>query len=192
MFQELNLRLISNGPMLMHNGQSADPTNPYARAMREITLKRTNKTELDEVKLSKLKFMAGLYFDETGPYLPAQNVFRSLIEAGAMTRAGKKIERGVQIVQLKALLEYDGPRDIEGLWGDGNSKYVDRRMVAVNRVRIPAVRPIFPEWAAEFTAIVDQEVLSLAEFEAFARRAGQSIGVGDFRRFYGRFTVEIS
>ena len=193
MFHEITINLTSNGAMLMHNARSADPTDEYARAMRAITAKKTNKTEADEIELSRLKFAAGLYWrEETGPYLPSANLFRCLIESASMTRSGKKVERGVQITHPEARLEYDGPRDVDGLWGDGTTRWVDRRLAAVNRVRIPVVRPIFPEWAASFTMLVDDEVINLDEFAALAERAGRSIGIGDFRRFYGRFTVEIS
>ena len=189
----ITLSMVGTAPLIMHNAQTADPLNHYAKAIKEITSKKTNKTEADEMELARIKFLAGLYFDDaTGPYLPAANVFRCLIEAGAMTRDGKKIERGVNFTSDRSVLEYDGPRDLETLWGDGSTKYVDRRLAAVNRVRIPVTRPIFPEWAASFEIMVDDEVLDLSSFEDIAGKAGRAVGVGDYRRFYGKFSVEIS
>lgn len=187
------LTMTGTAPLIQHNARTADPLDPYARLIKEITAKRTNKTDADEVEISRLKFVAGLYFDErTGPYLPAANIFRCLIEAGAMTRDGKKIERGVNFTSDRATLEYDGPRDLEGLWGDGKSRFVDRRLAAVNRVRIPVTRPIFPEWSASFEVDTDDEIINPDHFAAIAEKAGRSVGVGDYRRFYGRFAVQIA
>jgi len=187
------ITMTGTAPLIMHNAQTADPLNPYARAIKEITAKRTNKTDADELEISRLKFIAGLYYDDRdGPYLPAANIFRCLIEAGSMTRDGKKVERGVVFLADRARLEYDGPRDLESLWGDGATKYVDRRLAAVNRVRIPVTRPIFPEWACAFEVLVDDEVLNESAFVSLAQKAGRAVGVGDYRRFYGRFSVEIN
>lgn len=187
------ITMTGTAPLIMHNAQTADPLNPYARAIKELTAKRTNKTDADEFEISRLKFFAGLYYSEAdGPYLPAANIFRCLIEAGTMTRDGKKVERGVVFMAERARLEYDGPRDRESLWGDGTTKFVDRRLAAVNRVRIPVTRPIFPEWGCSFEVMVDDEVLNSGQFESLIRKAGRSVGVGDYRRFYGKFSVEIS
>lgn len=186
------LNMTGTSPLIMHNAQTADPLNQYAKAIKELTAKRTNKTEADELEISRLKFIAGLYYDQEGPYLPAANVFRCLIEAGSMTRSGKKVERGVVFLSDRSRLEYDGPRDSASLWGAGTSRFVDRRLAAVNRVRIPVTRPIFVDWAASFEVIVDDEVMNPSEFADLAAKAGRMVGVGDFRRFYGRFAVEIN
>lgn len=189
----MQFTMIGTGALIMHNAQTADPLNPFAKEIKKITDKRKNKTDADELELSRLKFAAGLYFDpEIGPYLPAANVLRCLIEAGSMTREGKKVERSVIFAQDRAPLEYDGPRTNDGLWGEGQTKYVDRRLAAVNRVRIPVTRPIFPEWAVTFEITVDDQVLNPDQFADIAEKAGKFIGVGDYRRFYGRFRVELT
>lgn len=178
-------------PLLMNNVQSADPRNEFARAIKEITSKR-KKTDADLDELYRLKFMASLYYDDTvGPYLPAPNLFRALIEAGTITRSGKKVERGVVFLSRFAPLEYDGKRDIASLWGDGATRFVDRRMVTVNRKKVVGVRAIFPDWSAAFPIEVDDSIIDPAEFLEIAACAGK-IGVGDYRRFYGKFTVEVT
>jgi hypothetical protein len=186
------LTMTGTAPLIMHNVQTADPLNYWSKEIAKLTSKRKNKTDADEAEIGRLKFAAGLYYDEqTGPYLPAANVFRCLIEAGAMTREGKKIERGVIFLGDRASLIYDGPRDIDTLWGDGTTRFVDRRIVAVQRQRIVATRPIFPVWAAEFQLEIDEEVINPESFADIATKAGR-IGVGDFRRFYGKFEAKVS
>jgi|SRR5882724_976275 len=184
------MTLTGTAPLIMHNVQTADPLNHWSKQIKKLTDKKTNKTDADQAEIGRLKFAAGLYYDaQIGPYLPAANLFRCLIEAGAMTRDGKKIERGVIFLSDRAPLEYNGPRDIDALWGDGTTKFVDRRVVAVARQRVVATRPIFPEWECGFEIEVDPEVLNPEAFVDIATKAGRSVGVGDYRRFYGKFAL---
>lgn len=185
------LHMTGTAPLIMHNSQLADPDNTYALKIQKITDKKKNMTPSDRAEVARLKFLGGLYYDdEIGPYLPAENVFRSLIKAGTTTRQGGKVEMAVEFFDTRAPLEYDGPRDSGELFGDGYTVYVDRRLVGVNRVKIPAVRPIFPKWAASFEIEMDYSVLSSADFASIAERAGR-VGVGDFRRFYGKYSVRL-
>jgi hypothetical protein len=176
----------------MHSNQIVDPLNPYYKAKKLLTDKKRNKTEEDDLEISRIQFLAGLYHDdEVGPILPSPNIFRCLMQAGAITRDGKNIERALSFHSLWAPLEYDGPRDKESLWGDGTGKFVDRRVVVVQRASVMATRPIFPQWSATFDLDLDTEILDKDRFEHIARKAGKSIGVGDFRRFYGKFEVTL-
>jgi hypothetical protein len=189
----MKIEMVGTAPLLMHNVRLADDQNPYTRAISKLTAKRSKKTEEDKLEIDRLSFAGGLYFDEEiGPYLPAENIFRCLMEAGSLTRSGKKIERGLIFDGTRARLEYDGPRDVESLWGDdGDSPFVDRRMVAVQRQRIPRVRPIFPNWSASIGVEIDGQVLDPEEFEDIVAKAGKLIGLGDYRRFYGKFSGSV-
>jgi hypothetical protein len=176
----------------MHNVRLADPDEPIVRQISEITAKKSGMTDADRLEVARLKFLGGMYYDEqSGPYLPAANIFTSLIAAGRKTRKGQDVEAGVIWLADKAPLEYDGPRDPGQLWNGGKSPFVDRRMVKVDRARIPGIRPIFPGWAAEIEIDYDDTSISLSDLEAYARRAGR-VGVGDYRRFYGRYKATIS
>lgn len=187
------LKLTGTMPLILNNVATADPMHPVAKQMKAITDKKKNKTDADDAELSKLKWYAALYLDGSGiVVLPAPNVFRSLIEAATVTRDGKRIERGVSFLTDRSPLAYPGPRDLDELWKGGTSEYVDRRMVNKSGRRVPAVRPIFPIWSASYEIEVDPEIINDDAFEAIAQRAGKSIGVGDFRRFYGKFKAEVT
>jgi hypothetical protein len=190
----VEIQMIGTAPLLMHNVRLADDQDPYTKAISKLTAKRSKKTEEDKLEIDRLSFAGGMYHDlEMGPYIPAENIFRCLMEAGSLTRSGKKIERGVIFEGTRARLEYDGPRDVDTLWGeDGNSPFVDRRMVAVQRQRIPRVRPIFPNWAASIGVEIDTQVLDPEEFEDIVFKAGKLIGIGDYRRFYGKFEGKVA
>lgn len=190
----MKLTVTGANPLIMHNVRLADESDPYTKAIAAINAKRKNKTDDDQGEVDRLSFAGALYHDDVlGPYLPAPNIFRSLINAARITRAGKTIERGLVMLGDRAELLYDGPRDIEGLWGGGQSRFVDRRMVVVNMgKKVPRTRPVFPEWQAVFEFELDPEVLDFDDFVAVAVRAGRMEGVGDYRRFYGRFHAEIT
>lgn len=185
----MKVQMVGTQPLLMHNVRLADDQSVYTREIGKLTAKRSQKTEEDKKEIDRLSFAGGLYYDDKiGPYLPAENIFRCLMEAGSLTRSGKKIERGLIFGTTRVRLEYDGPRNMESLWGDGDTRWVDRRMVAVQRQRIPRVRPIFPEWSASLGVEIDPAVIDPEEFGDIVVKAGKLIGIGDYRRFYGRFT----
>lgn len=188
----MRLRLEGITPLMMHNVRLADPDEPIVQQIKAITDKKTNMTETDRHEVNRLKFLGSLYYDDrTGPYLPAANMFASIIEGARKTRGGKDAEAGIIWLADKAELEYEGPRDPDKMWNDGNSPFVDRRMVTVNRARVPGVRAIFPDWACEIAIDYDEKLLDLNTLKTYAHRGGR-IGVGDYRRFYGRYRATIT
>lgn len=189
----MRIHLAGTMPLIMHNIRLADDQQPIVKEIKKLTAKRTNKTEEDKAEIDRLSWVGALYHDPTiGPFLPADNIFRALMEAGSITRAGKKVAQALQVFDNRAPLEYYGPRDIDALWGGGpTSPYVSRLMVNVQGSRIPRVRPIFSEWSCSFEIDVDESVMSPEDFDDIATKAGKMIGVGTFRRFYGKFTATV-
>jgi hypothetical protein len=188
----VKLRLVGSTPLILHNIRLADPDDPVVRQIAGLTAKRSSMTDADRLQVAWLKFLGGLYHDdEAGPYLPATHIFASIIGAARKTRKGMDVESGVIWLADKAPLEYDGPRDPEKMWDNGGGPFVDRRMVRVGQARVPQVRPIFPDWSAEIEIDYDDSILNLADLRAYCERAGR-VGVGDYRRFYGRYRATIS
>lgn len=185
MLKEKSYTLKSVCPMLMHNGQTADPTNAFAKAMKIISGKRA-KTEADHEELARLEFLAGLYMAKGGPCIPPQNLRGMLIYAARKRKEGKLAEAGVFVTD-NMLLEYDGPRDPDELWKDG--RFTDRRLVVVNRARIARTRPVFDEWQGVAKVFYDDDVLSEHQLDEWLIIAGSIIGLGDYRPQYGRFEV---
>lgn len=189
----MKVRLVGTGtrPLMMHNVRMASPLNAYSKRLKALNSKRV-KTDEDRLEIARVEWEGSLYFDaELGPYLPGLNLFASLIEGARLLKAGKKVERGVSVTDLYMPALYRGPRDIEGLWGGGESEFVDVRTVVVQRAKVDRCRPIFRDWSFEAEILLDPSVIELDEFVTVCQNAGQFAGIGEYRRMYGRYDVEV-
>lgn len=188
---DLKLNITGTDPLLMHNARLSDEFDPIVRLMKELTSKRTNKTDDDRWELRRLEFHGGLYMDKNlGPYIPGQNIERALRDAAVVTRQGKNIQRGVVVLTSRARLEYDGPRDADDLWEDKN--YVSSASIKVGTSRVIRTRPMFQEWAVSVDLSLDTEIMDRETLEGIVHRAGKSVGLGDWRPRYGKFSAELT
>lgn len=187
------ITLTGTAPLLMHNVQLGDPENEYVREIARLNALKGKITDEQRAERDWLKFRGAFYYDEQdGPVLPAANVFRSIQQAASLTRNGKDVERGLVMLDEHSPLTYDGPRKPEELWGDGKSRFVDRRMARVNRAPVVAIRPRFDEWEATFRFELDEEIMNPDDLVHIAEKAGRMIHVGDYRRFFGAYKVTIA
>lgn len=184
---KVRLTLEGTTPLMVHNVRLASPLNSYAKRLKALNGKR-NKTDEDRLEIARVEWEGGLYFDDTvGPYVPAQNVFRTLINGGRLTKQGMKIERGVSFADHILPILYSGPRDLDTMWGNGESEYVDIRSVTVQRNRVDRCRPFFPSWRLEAELEADSSVLEFEELQAIAESAGRMVGLCEYRLIYGKF-----
>ena len=183
--QTLHFRISGVAPLLMHNGQLANPLNPIVKQIKEITGKGKKKTDDDILSLFRLEWEGGLYFDENlGPYIPGVNV-ESCIRAGAtFQRKGMDVVRGLQVLEDKVKLEYKGPREMQALYDAG---FRDVRGVVVNGNRTMRCRPIFSEWGAAFSVAINPELLNPSDVETFVKTAGALSGLCEYTPRFGRF-----
>jgi hypothetical protein len=175
----------------MHGNGLADPISEDAKKMKRLSGKRT-KTDEDHIAMRRIEFESGLYFDpEQGPYLPGPNIAKCLLLAARIRRNGPKVERGLILVSPINPLEYDGPRDVSGLWG--NLKFRHTAPAKLNgKSTVIRCRPIFQQWKTTATALINPSVLPPDELAEIANDAGQMVGVGDWRPWHGRFEIETS
>jgi hypothetical protein len=174
----------------MHNARLANPLDPIVKEIKTITKKR-KKTDDDHEALARLEHAAGLYIDEDiGPYVPAENVHRCLVDAAKKSKLGKAVTQGVLITTAVNPLAYKGPRDRDGLWAD--KRFVFMASAKVGQQRVMRCRPRFVEWATSADGILDPEVLDPAELSQIAETAGSLIGLGDWRPLHGRFTAQVA
>jgi hypothetical protein len=184
------ITITGTAALLMHNGRLADPLDPATKALKAATSKRT-KTDADHLEISRVEFIGGLYLDpDVGPYLPADNIWKTLQMAAKKSKQGKQVEEGVIITSDVNPLAYPGPRDVDGLWQ--NSNFVFRKTVVNQRNRVSRTRPIFQQWKVDAEGIIDENVINLADLRTIAERAGNLVGLGDWRPRYGRFTATVA
>lgn len=184
-WKTVKYQLTSDCPMLVHNGQTADPLNKFAKAMKQISGKR-KKTDADYEELARLEFLAGLYMGPDGPVIPAPNVDSMLVAAAKKNREGQLAKSGVFCLG-DTPLAYDGPRTTEALWQDERFRHV--AIVRVQSARIARTRPVFNEWAATVAVQMEETVINLSQLDDWFRIAGTQIGLGDWRPQHGRFSA---
>jgi hypothetical protein len=185
MLKTLKVSIRGVAPLLMHNGQLADPLCPWVKAMKKITNKQAKKkTDADHEELARLEFMGGLYVGDNGPILTGETLEGVIRDGARVERKGKDVVAGVWCDS--ADLEYDGPRDPDELWGD--KRFVHRCSVVVGRARVMRTRPRFKQWAASFPLSFDDELIDESVVRD-AIEAGGRKGACDWRPKYGRFEV---
>jgi hypothetical protein len=175
--------LTGTRPLLMHNERLANPLDPHAIALKEVTKKR-QKTEDDYWLCAEREFAGGIYCDdEVGPYIPGIAIRALLLGAARKMKLGKQLEEGVMILDPMNKLEYKGPRTVAALW---KAKFYDQRMVGNQNVRVLRTRPMFKDWTVSFRLAFDPSFLNEADIKAIVTR-GETIGLMDYRPVFGTF-----
>ena len=178
-------------PLLVHRGGLANPLDPHSKAIAEVSKKR-GKSESDHLEIALREWRGSFYYsDDLGPYLPAEMLEACVVGGGKKHRLGTALKSGFSIDNDAVPIEYDGPRDLDGLEAAGDQFYLDS-IVKVGQAKLVRRRPMFTDWAVRFTATYDPSVLDLALIEQATATAGRLVGMGDWRPRYGRFTSKIT
>jgi hypothetical protein len=194
--KEIQVDLIGTEPLILHNcARLLNPFDPTNREKKALTDKRTKQSDEDRLQVAKLEWTMGWYLGEDGDIvMPTQNIWSSFLAAAKKTREGTQFKDAVTMTSLSVPLIYEGPRDLEQLWGKGleGSPFVDYRPVGQQAVKIMRCRPVVRDWAVSTTWMVDETILNPEAFSSFANKAGEYVGIGDFRMRYGRFDAKVS
>lgn len=184
------ITITSASAMLMHNGRLADPLDPATKALKAVTGKRT-KTDEDHEAVARVEHAGSLYFDpDVGPFIPADNIWRTLYDAAKKTKQGPGVKEGLIIISEVNPLVYPGPRTVDGLWADKN--FVFRKTVRNQQARVARTRPIFQQWKVAAEGVLDEGAMNLDDLRVIAERAGSIIGLGDWRPRFGRFAATVT
>lgn len=184
-WQKLTYNLTADAPLIMHNGQTADPLNKWSRAIKQISSKRT-KTEADYEELARLEFLAGLYLMADGPVLP-QDVIDAMIVAAAKKVKEGPLAKSACFCDAPAPLIYEGPRDPDALWLDERFRF--SKPVRVGMARVMRMRPVFTDWSAQVVLQVETSTVNIARVDEWLRIGGAQIGLCDWRPQHGRFSA---
>lgn len=188
-WQKSKFNLVGEAPLVMHDGQLANPLNPLVQQIKKVSGKRS-KTPADLEQLAKLEFVGGLYWDEKlGVILPAE-VIESCLNGGARKfKEGPLAKSGMFISEHSKLL-FDGPQTPEELWEDESFRF--QKLVVVQRARILRTRPIFENWSAVVEVNFNDNITDLEAIKKWFVTAGQIVGLCEWRPRYGRFDVDLA
>jgi hypothetical protein len=184
--QPIALRLVGTRPLLMHAGRLADPLDPASQRLAKLTSKRA-KTLADHREIGRVEWYGGLWTHQGQPCLPPQALCASFREAAKSRRRAARAKAGL-IIKEPAILEYDGPRDIDEMWKNGT--FVHRTIVKVGKARTARTRPIISGWSATFTAWYLPSLLSSEDVFDIYSEAGFLVAIGDWRPDFGTYVVE--
>lgn len=191
---QLQTTWTGESPLICHNGQTADPRNSYAKAMKAVSSKR-KKTDADYDEMARLEFLAGLYRTKTDIVIPDHVLEGVVNNAAKKSRRGPQAKSGIFITD-HASLDFDGKPDevteetLHDLFEDGNHTLTVG--VKVGTSRVMRTRPIFRRWSLSFNLHYDPDVLNLRDINEILTDAGRLVGLGDWRPKYGRFTVNVT
>lgn len=187
--KSIKFRMEGTTALMLNNPQTVNPMNPYAKAIKEITSKRT-KTDEDQQELLHLKFLASCYWNDKGKYIIPSNMIAKSIEAGAKeNKLGTKFQRSVFILGDADLKFDENGCTPEELWQNHAEKYVDVRAVGVMKSKIVTARMIVPNWSIDVELVFDETQLNKSEVWNAITIAGLRYGIGTYRPQFGRYKV---
>lgn len=188
MLSELNVEITGVSPLLMHNGQTANPLNEFSKQLKAVSGKK-KKTDEDYAEIARIEWHAALYVDSDGYLIIPSSMFEASVYDGAKkSKLGKAFKSAV-FVNDDARLNIGINKKAHELFGDSN--YSDTRGVCVNRGRVMRTRPIFRNWSCKFLIMYDIDQVNLEDVVRAVTDAGRNSGIGDFRPRFGRFDVKI-
>lgn len=174
-------------PLLMNNGEKADPLNPFSREIKKYTSKRA-KTESDHEMIANLEWRGAVYLDkETGKLcIPWRMVEGAIFEAAKKQKSKKLAQAGIRC-RKNALLNIGQDYTMEDLETNPNFRWTT--IVRVNNARTTRTRPHFETWSCVIELEYMDDVLDVGQLDEIMSYAGAN-GFGDYRPRYGTFEAE--
>lgn len=126
-----------------------------------------------------------LYRDAKGNiFQPAEHIYQAMIKAGTDFKFESK-KSFKEIIKAGVVVEPECIPLNKEKWDE-----IDARPVVVQRARVVRWRPKFNDWTLKFKILIlDDENISSSTLKEILDRAGQRVGIGDYRPRYGRFQV---
>ncbi len=189
----VKIRMQGVSALLCHNGQTADPRNTFAKAMKAVSSKR-KKTDADLDELARLEWLAGLYRFRDELVIPDYVLESTMIAGAKKSKRGPQAKCGLFFTE-HAVLNFPGKPEaindesLAEMFESGD--YTHTIGVRVSTSKVMRTRPIFRGWSCEATAQYDPDVLNQRDIEEIAVDAGKLVGLGDWRPKHGRFEAEV-
>jgi len=184
----VSFKIVGTSPIIIHSDKTANPMNEFTKQLKTFTSKR-KKTEEDIEAVSRIEFLASLYYENGNYVIPSANIEATMLASAKQNRNGTLLKQAVTIINDGTFDFKDKNVSPDKLWNLG--KYTDIRTVKVGTSKVMRTRPIFKEWASEFDVYYDDAKLNRDEVVSILENAGKYVGLGDYRPRYGRFSVEV-
>ena len=189
----VQIRLQGVSPLLCHNGQTADPRNTFAKAMKAVSSKR-KKTDADYDEMARLEWLAGLYRIDGDLVIPDYVIESTMIAGAKKSKRGPQAKCGLFFTEHASLV-FPGKPDVINdetlaeMFMSGD--FTHTIGVKVGMAKVMRTRPMFRNWSISAIAQYDPDVLNLRDVEEIASDAGKLVGIGDWRPKHGRFEAEV-
>lgn len=185
----MKISIQSTRPLMMQSETLANPLSAVTKAHKAVAGKR-KKSEDDYMWLLQSEWTASMYHDaKFGPYLPGLNIEACLFEGAKAFKLGKLSKQALSVMDDKVPLDYDGPRDVKTMYGDGGTPFVDVRGVNVSGRKVMRARPLFLRWGCAFTLGYMEDLIDAQDVRRIVEHAGRVVGIGTYRPRFGRFEV---
>ena len=185
-FQQFTCKIQGVVPLLLHNGQLANPLSEGAKALKSVTSKR-KKTDKDYEEMSRIEWFYGLHVKDGKPIVTAEMIEATFLGAAKLQKLGKQASRGMTCPE-SCLIRYPEEKlSLEELYK--NPDYVFVSIVRVGQSKVNRTRPRFNEWSMDLQFLYDDGVFNKAGISEIVEQMGSSIGFGDWRPKFGRFEV---
>ena len=188
MLQSLTVQLQSVSPILLHNGQTADPLNKFSKAMKQISSKRS-KTDADYEEMARLEWMASLYLKDGRIVLPDYCLESAFVSGAKKLKLGQQTKAGLFIEHHAPLIFEGCEMSPEALWERDENRFTIG--VRVQRNKVMRTRFIARQWSAEVTLTYEDKMLNKATIVDIVTIAGEQCGMFDWRPKYGRYTTTV-
>lgn len=190
--QSYSFKITGIAPLIVHNGELADPFYAFSQEIKKISGKR-KKTDADHEMMAKLEWRGGLYVNLGKLIIPSDCFEASLVGAAKLSRLGKDAARGL-FVEDHLVIEGDGiPSSVDETVLDemyASGKFTFRKGVRVGTAKVMRTRPIFGiGWHANSTVVFNDTVFNRQQIEDLVVAAGSQIGLCEWRPRFGRFSV---
>lgn len=187
----LRARWTGIRPLLMHNGDLANPMSAYSKRISKLT-KMKKKEDSTREEIARLEWEGSFYWDDDlGPVIPSDNIERCIQLGAQKSKRGKDVQAAVFCTEEHFKLNYDGPRKMDAMYSL-EKKFRLEKGVRVQASRVIRNRPMFPTgWSVDVELEYDDTVIDADGIVDSMVAAGRLIGLGDWRPKFGRFLVEV-
>lgn len=187
--ESIKFKIEGIEPLLLNNPQTVDIFNPYSRAKKAITGKRS-KTDEDHLEIRRLDVESKVYWDEKlGVYVPTTWLMAAIAgQSWARAKIKKaEIRSCVFPTEGRLKLSYSGEQKVKAIADiSSNPEFIHTMLLKQGQVKLAKAAPIFRDWSFEGEIEFDSQIIDRSTLVSLLEYAASYNGFGDFRPTYGR------